>query len=97
MQGQAEQLSKSRNKFLAITYKHFPGALYSRRRNIKAQFTQYLALKMAIHCNLSRRKSFEERTINPRAAKRPSLRHANFALQPWQRRLRRGVGSREKE
>ena len=27
-QGQAEQLSKSRKKFLATTYKHFPGALY---------------------------------------------------------------------
>ena len=28
--GQAEQLSKSRKKFLATTYKHFPGALYIR-------------------------------------------------------------------
>ena len=28
MQGQAEQLSKSRKKFLPTTYKHFPGALY---------------------------------------------------------------------
>ena len=26
--GQAEQLSKSRKKFLATTYKHFPDALY---------------------------------------------------------------------
>ena len=29
MQSQAEQLSKSRKKFLATTYKHFPGALYT--------------------------------------------------------------------
>ena len=28
-QGQAEQLSKSRKKFHATTYKHFTGALYS--------------------------------------------------------------------
>ena len=27
-QGQAEELSKGRKKFLATTYKHFPGALY---------------------------------------------------------------------
>ena len=30
MQGQAEQLSKSRKKFLATMYKLFPGTLYTR-------------------------------------------------------------------